>query len=152
MSTTPSRTRSRTPRGARRFAPALMCMALGLTFAAGTGCAGKRDAPAFNADLVRQADSKLSLAVAATRSGNLDDAERYSAEARQLAQTPDQTVRAQSMDQLLAGARAMSAGDAAGAGRCWARIRDRKLRQEVTVLADRMGIDVPVVVAATPNL
>ena len=55
------------------------------------------------------------------------------------------------MDQLLAGARAMNAGDATGAGRSWARIRDRKLRQEVTVLADRMGIEVPVVVAAAPE-
>ena len=141
----------RTPRRSRRVAPALLCMALGLTFAVGTGCASnKRPAPTLNAELVRQADQNLALAVAATRSGHLDDAERYSAEARRLAQTPDQTVRAQSLDQLLAGARAMSAGDAAGAGRSWARIRDRKLRQEVTVMADRMGIEVPVVVAATP--
>ena len=144
-------TPSTPPRRSRRVAPALLCMALGLTFATGTGCASKqRPAPTLNAELVRQADHNLSLAIAATRSGNLDEAERYSAEARRLAQTPDQIVRAQSLDQLLAGARAMSAGDAAGAGRSWARIRDRKLRQEVTVMADRMGIEVPVVVAATP--
>ena len=135
----------------RRLAPALLCMALGLTSATGVGCASKKPVPSFDTQLARQADTHLSLAVDATRSGNLDDAEHYTAEARRLAQTPDQTVRAQSMDQLLAGARAMNAGDAAGAGRSWARIRDRKLRQEVTVPADRMGIEVPVVVAAAPE-
>lgn len=101
--------------------------------------------------LTKDADAVLAEAVAAVRRGDLDQAADRIAQAQRMAQTPNQTRQAQSLHHLVVGARAMLAGDARGAGQAWARIGDPALRKEVHLLADRIDIDVPVVVASNPE-
>lgn len=135
----------------RPIAVALLLAAVGLPLV-GTGCSGPqpvRHEPVAARNLVQEADAALARAVEEVRRGRLQSAAEHTAEAQDLAQNPTQKRQAQSLDQLIAGARAMLKGDARAAGKAWARITDPGLKQEVHLLADRIGIDVPVVVASS---
>lgn len=117
---------------------ALLALAIGC--AVMTGCSFISEF-SMDTQLFRQ---NIVAATEAIQRGDLEQAEVHLADARPLAQTPEQQRKVRSLESLIAGAEAMMQGDGLTASAYWSRIEDPYLRRQVRRQARSIGIQVPI--------
>lgn len=94
-------------------------------------------------------NQSIRQSVDSVQAGDVDTAETHLAEARKNAETYEDKRIVKSIDDLVAGAKAMMTGDVDTAKQQWSDIDDPGFNREVRVKADAlMGVKVPLVAAA----
>jgi hypothetical protein len=111
-----------------------------------TGCAAGPAADSAPAVVDHQAfRDQLARTAQAVNAGDLEEAKSQLRQARSSTTTTRQAQKVEGLEQLIAGAEALRAGDPEGARSAWARIEEPHLRREVRHKARLIGLEVPVV-------
>ncbi|MBW8016275.1 MAG: hypothetical protein FVQ82_08820 [Planctomycetes bacterium] len=91
-------------------------------------------------------NESIRQSVDSVQAGDMETADIHLAEARKNAKSHEDKRIVQSIDDLVTGAKAMMAGDVAGAKQQWADIDDPHFNREVRIKANvMMGVRVPLV-------